>query len=154
MAYFFAYGERMNAHKMQEDVPGARIVGPARLDGYRLAFNVTSRAWGGGGANAVPDPRGHLWGLLWEVDAGELASLDSFRGDESSRLVLEVDVDGPEGVVAARTFAVDASERFVPPEDRYVAMLRAVAEDQGLPQEALAAIEEARLGPQGSAPSF
>ncbi len=56
MAYFFAYGDRMNTEKMQAGSPSARVVGPGRLDGYRLAFNVVSRSWGGGAANAVPDP--------------------------------------------------------------------------------------------------
>jgi gamma-glutamylcyclotransferase len=154
VTYFFAYGERMNAEKMRADAPGAVAVGPARLDGYRLAFNVTSRSWGGGAANAVADPRGRLWGVLWDLDEDAFRAIDSFRGDEPARLVLDVVVDGPEGPVTARTYAVDAQEGFVPPEDRYVGMLRAVAADQGLPQEALDAIEIARSGPRGSAPSI
>jgi gamma-glutamylcyclotransferase len=154
VTYFFAYGERMNAEKMRADAPGAIAVGPARLDGYRLAFNVTSRSWGGGAANAVADPRGRLWGVLWKLDDEAFRSIDSFRGEEPSRLVLDVVVEGPDGEAAARTYAVDAPERFVQPEDRYVAMLLAVASDQGLPQEAIDAIETARLGPRGSAPSI
>jgi hypothetical protein len=154
VTYFFAYGERMNAEKMRADAAGATAVGPARLEGYRLAFNVTSRSWGGGGANAVADPRGHLWGVLWDVDDEAFRSIDSFRGDEPSRLVLDVVVDGPNGEVPARTYAVDAAEHFVQPEDRYVEMLLAVAADQGLPQDALDAIQAARVGPRGSAPSI
>jgi AIG2-like family len=151
---FFAYGERMNATKMQADAPGARVVGPGRLDGYRLVFNVASRSWGGGAANAVADPRGHLWGVLWDLDDDAFRAIDSFRGEEPSRLVLDVAVQGPEGVVPARTYAVEANEPFIRPDDRYVDMLRAVASEQGLPQEALDAIENARTGPRGSAPSI
>jgi AIG2-like family len=154
VTYFFAYGERMSAEKMQADAPGARAVGPARLDGYRLAFNVASRSWGGGAANALADPRGHLWGVLWELDDQAFGSIDSFRGEEPSRLVLDVIVDGPDGEVPARTYAVDSPERFIQPGDRYVAMLRAVATDQGLPKDALDAIEAAGSGPPGSAPSI
>jgi hypothetical protein len=154
VTYFFAYGDRMNAQKMRADAPGGRAVGPARLDGYRLAFNVASRSWGGGGANAVADPRGHLWGVLWDLDDEAFASIDSFRGEEPSRLVLDVIVDGPYGEVPARTYAVDSDERFIQPEDRYVDLLRAVASDQGLPADALDAIEDARSGPRGSAPSI
>jgi len=36
MAFYFAYGDRMNAEKMTGSIPGARLVGPGRLDGYRL----------------------------------------------------------------------------------------------------------------------
>ena len=63
MAFYFAYGDRMNAEKMTGSIPGARLVGPGRLDGYRLVFNVNSRAWGGGAANAVPDARSSVWGV-------------------------------------------------------------------------------------------
>jgi gamma-glutamylcyclotransferase len=151
---FFAYGERMNAMKMHADVPGARAVGPARLDGYRLAFNVSSRSWGGGAANAIADPRGHLWGVLWDLDDDAFRAIDSFRGEEPSRLVLDVTVEGPEGPVSARTYAVEAHEPFIRPDDRYIEMLRAVAQEQGLPGDALDAIEAARGGPRGSAPSI
>lgn len=146
MPYFFAYGARMNPATMHGDTPNAVAMGAARLDGYRLVFNVPSRSWGGGAANAVPAPGGHLWGVLWEVGEADLQALNSFRGDERMQQVLEVDVQGPEGPVRATTFAVDSPERFVAPTDRYLAMLRAVAQDQGLPEEALAQIDAAAGG--------
>jgi hypothetical protein len=66
MPYFFTYGDRMSSERMAQFAPGATLVGAARLTGYRLAFNVASRAWGGGAANAVPDPRGSMWGVLYQ----------------------------------------------------------------------------------------
>jgi hypothetical protein len=99
------------------------MIGPARLDGYRLVFNVHSRSWGGGAANAVPAIGGHLWGILWEIGEAEMKALDSFRGDEHMQQVFEVEVQAPEGPVRATTFAVDSPERFVAPTDRYVTML-------------------------------
>jgi hypothetical protein len=153
--YFFAYGARMNPGTMQSDTPGAVLVGPARLDGYRLAFNVQSRSWGGGAANAVPAIDGRLWGVLWEVGEAELEALNSFRGDEQMQKVFEIEVQGPDGTAQATTFAVDSPERFVAPTDRYLAMLRAVAEQQGLPEEALAQIDAAAAGgPSGPTPSI
>ena len=155
MAYFFAYGDRMNTEKMQAGSPSARFVGPGRLDGYRLAFNVVSRSWGGGAANAVPDPRSSVWGILWAVDDAELEQLEPVNtGGEEADPALELDVEGPDGVVKAKTFAVDSSEAFVRPTDRYVDMLRATAEAHGLPDEALAELDRARLGQQGPAPTI
>jgi hypothetical protein len=141
--YFFAYGARMNPTTMRDATPGAVLIGPARLDGYRLAFNVPSRSWGGGAANAVPALGGHLWGILWELDEADVEALNSFRGDERMQHVVEAEVEGPSGPVKATTFAVDSPEQFVAPADRYLAMLRAVARDQGLPEEALADIDAA-----------
>jgi hypothetical protein len=155
VTYFFAYGERMSPEKMLSDVPRAAWVGPARLEGYRLEFNVTSRSWGGGAVNAVPNPRGHLWGVLWKVDADAFQAIDSFRGDESeARQVLDIVVAGPDGEELAWTYAVDSGESFVQPEQPYVDMLLAVAADQGLPQDALDEIQIAREGPRHSAPSI
>jgi hypothetical protein len=154
MAFFFAYGDRMNEEKMIGEKPNARLVGPARLDGYRLAFNVISRGWGGGAANAVHDPRGSLWGILWELQDGDLEDLEPINrgGIQAEDRILDVEVDGPDGVVQARTFAVESHESFVRPTDRYFDMLRATAVIQGLPEDALAAIDQAREAPQAPAP--
>lgn len=149
MPFFFAYGARMNPETMLGDTPGAVLVGPARLDGYRLVFNVPSRSWGGGAANALPALSGHLWGVLWEIGESDLEAFDSFRGDERMQHVLDVEVEGPDGRVRARTFAVDSPQRFVAPSERYLAMMRAVAEAQGLPEEALADIDAAARGDIG-----
>jgi hypothetical protein len=154
MAFFFAYGDRMNEEKMTGEKPDARLVGPGRLDGYRLAFNVISRAWGGGAANAVPDPRGRLWGILWELEEGDLQGLEPINrgGMPNEDRVLDVDVEGPAGTVRARTFAVESREAFVRPTERYFDMLRATAVMQGMPQEALDAMDRARETPAAPAP--
>jgi hypothetical protein len=154
MAYFFAYGDRMNEEKMIGEKPQARLVGPGRLDGYRLAFNVISRAWGGGAANAVHDPRGSLWGILWELDEEGLAGLEPINrgGGPAEDRILDVEIHGPEGVVTARTFAVESRESFVRPTDRYFDMLRANAVALGMPDEALAELDRAREAPQAPAP--
>jgi hypothetical protein len=154
MAFFFAYGDRMNEEKMIGETPNARLVGPGRIDGYRLAFNVMSRGWGGGAANAVPDPRGSIWGVLWELDEGDLEGLQPINrgGEPNEDRIFDADVHGPEGVVRARTFAVESRESFVRPTERYFDMLRATAVIQGLPEDALAAIDQAREAPQAPAP--
>jgi hypothetical protein len=145
----------MNPKTMRDDTPDAVLVGPARLDGYRLAFNVPSRSWGGGAANAVPALEGRLWGILWEIDEDDLKAFNTFRGDEQMQHLLEVEVHGPDGPVRATTFAVDSPERFIAPADRYLAMLRAVARDQGLPDEALSQIDAAaEPGTRGDTPSI
>jgi gamma-glutamylcyclotransferase (GGCT)/AIG2-like uncharacterized protein YtfP len=145
----------MNPKTMRTDTPAAVLIGPARLNGYRLAFNVPSRSWGGGAANAVPALGGHLWGILWEIGEGDLEALNSFRGDEHMQHQLEVEVQGPDGQVKATTFAVDSPEQFVAPADRYLAMLRAVAREQGLPEEALVDIDAAaERGNRGQTPSI
>ena len=43
MPYYFAYGALMGTSSMYEACPDARKVGPARLGGFRIEFNVASR---------------------------------------------------------------------------------------------------------------
>ena len=153
MAYYFAYGDRMSTETMTNAVPAAKLLGPGRLDGYRLAFNVYSGAWGGGGANAVPDRTAALWGVLWEIPDEDMAVLEPVnRLEDGSDPELEVEVVGPDGPVQARTFAVASHEAFMRPTDRYADLLRVVAAGHGLPDEALTAIDAAREGPQSPAP--
>jgi hypothetical protein len=152
MTYFFAYGERMNPSLMTERLPGARAIGPARLPGYRLVFNVMSRSWGGGAANAAVDPASSMWGVLWDVGDQDPAAIDTSR--EEGTAPIEVTVEGPDGPVSAQTMAIWSGERFVRPNDRYLAMLRANAEKQGLPPEALEEIDAAATGDYGQAPSI
>jgi hypothetical protein len=155
MAYYFAYGDRMNTERMTEDAPSATLVGPGRLEGFRLVFNVISRSWGGGAANAIPDPRSALWGVLWDVDDDELqrlAPINTASFSDVANHATEVAVAGPSGPVSARTFWIESHEAFVRPNDRYFDMLHATAEVQGLPPEALNELERARMGQQAPAP--
>jgi AIG2-like family len=153
MTYFFAYGERMNPELMTGAMPGATAVGPARLPGYRLVFNVMSRAWGGGAANAEVDPASSMWGVLWDVGEQDPTNLESSQ-DEAEHAPIEVTVEGPDGSVTAQTLTIWSGERFVRPTERYVAMLRANAEKQGLPADALEEIDNAAQGNYGPAPSI
>jgi hypothetical protein len=152
MTYFFAYGDRMSADRMAEVMPDAKAVGPARLPGYRLVFNVRSKAWGGGAANAEVDPSSSMWGVLWDIGDQDVAPFES-TGDQANAAI-DVTVEGPDGPVGAKTMAIWSGESFVRPTDRYVAMLRANAEKQGLPVEALAQIDAAAAGSYGQAPSI
>jgi hypothetical protein len=154
MTFFFAYGDRMNPDRMTEFAPDAKVVGPARLPGYRLLFNVRSRTWGGGAANAVLDPASSMWGVLWDLGEADPTNLETSRGEDEPPQPLDVRVEGPDGTVAAQTMAIFSGERFVRPSERYVAMLRTQAEQQGLPQEALDAIDEAAEGMYGPAPTI
>jgi AIG2-like family len=147
MGYYFAYGARMSSAHMLLTSPNASALGPAFLDGFRLVFDVQDRQFGGGAANAVPDPTARLWGVLWEVDDDELTGFDSFRGDAPSDTHgVEVEVQGPAGPVTAKTMMLPGTEEFVAPADPYLRALHAGARAHGLPREALDAIDLAERG--------
>ena len=137
MPHYFAYGTLMGTSSMYEACPEARKVGPARLDGYRIEFNIASRQWRGGAVNAVPDPDGTIWGVLWDIPPDAFERFDTFEGADATLDVREdVEVVTTDGVVKARTFRVASHSAYVRPTEAYLRHLRKAISTQGLPQEA------------------
>ncbi len=106
---YFAYGSNLDAEQMSERCPSSRALFRARLDGYRLDFTHLSRRWGGGAADVVLHSGEWVWGVVYALDADEVALLDRFESgyhrlhlpvrDEDQRLgrltAPEHGLDGP-----------------------------------------------------------
>jgi hypothetical protein len=151
MQLYFAYGSNMDARRMRERAPGSRVFGPARLDGFRLAFSVYSTEWEGGAANLELDPDSHVWGVLWDVPEGKTGGLDAFQGHPTFFRREDVVVEGPEGPVIAWTYRVAHQEgSYVRPTDAYVQLLRSAIRVHGLPPEALDMVDRAARPPKPS----
>ena len=148
MLYFFAYGANMDPALMEERVPGARLVGPARLDGFRLEFSVYSTKWNGGAANLELDPASHVWGVVWELPDGGMKGLDSYQGHPIFFRREQVSVIGPEGPFVAFTYRVAHQNAYIRPTDAYLARLRSAIRIHGLPPEALDMLDEAARPPR------
>ena len=151
MQLHFAYGSNMDPRHMTRRVPGARLFGYARLDGFRLAFSVYSTEWKGGAANLELDSDAHVWGVLWEVPEGETHGLDAFQGHPTFFRKEDVVVEGPEGPAIAWTYRVAHQEgTYVRPTDAYVQLLRSAIRTHGLPPEALDMVDRAARPPKPS----
>ncbi|MGH2783949.1 MAG: gamma-glutamylcyclotransferase family protein [Actinomycetota bacterium] len=128
---YFAYGSNMDPVQMAERTPGARALGAARLDGYRLTFTRDSPAWGGGVGHIDVDPDDHVWGVLWELEPHHLDALDVYESVELgvyTRECATVRHDG--GEVEAQVYIAVKTD-FKKPSKRYMgALIRgAVAHD-------------------------
>ncbi len=146
---YFAYGANMDAEHLLKRVPGATPVGPGRLDGFRLAFDVYSTEWGGGAANLQLDEEGRVWGMLWDVPDAQVGGLDAFQGHPTFFRREEVAVEGSEEVVVALTYRVAHQEgAYVRPTDEYLQRLRSAIRVHGLPPEALDAVDRAGRPPR------
>ena len=73
MTLYFAYGSNMHRAAMQRRCPGARAVGPARLDGY--AFFVGIDGWG----SVKPAAGGSVHGVLWRLTPRDIAALHTYE---------------------------------------------------------------------------
>jgi gamma-glutamylcyclotransferase (GGCT)/AIG2-like uncharacterized protein YtfP len=146
---YFAYGSNMDPRLMGRTVPSATVVGPGKLHGFRLEFNVYSDKWNGGAANLEPDPKAYLWGVIWDVDDADLESLNTFAGHPTFYRREEVEVSTPAGEIEpCVTYRVAHQQGYVRPTPAYVASLRGAARIQGLPPEALDIIEAAAFPPR------
>jgi cation transport regulator ChaC len=149
MPLYFAYGSNMDPRHMLERVPGARPVGPARLEGFRLAFNVYSTEWRGGAANLELDQGAHVWGVLWEVPEDQVGGLDAFQGHPTFFRREDVVVVGPEGPVIAWTYRVaHQSGSYVRPTEEYLWRVHSAIRSMGLPPEALDIVDRAARPPK------
>lgn len=77
---YFAYGSNLDPDQMQARAPDARVVGLGLLRDYRLTFPLRSLRWGGGAAGLTHAHGGMVWGVIYELNASDLAALDAYEG--------------------------------------------------------------------------
>ena len=152
-ARYFAYGSNLSVDVIEAWAPGARFVGPARLDGFRLAFLRRSARWKAGAADVIAAPGHVVWGALYAVTREGLAALDRkelVAGSGYRRRDVEV-VCGGERVEATTYEVVDKAQDELTPKLEYLALMLQGAHERGLPEEwlaQLAALPE-RFGLEG-----
>lgn len=74
---YFAYGSNMDRTAMARRCPGARPLGPARLDGF--AFRITADGY----ASVTPHAGATVHGVLWRLTPRDLAALNTFESLDS-----------------------------------------------------------------------
>jgi len=123
---YFAYGSNMARGAM----PEARLMGPARIHGYRLALTRRSIRWQAGVLDIVAAPGESLWGALFELDDDDLARLDAKEGAGFAYRRIEVDLEDGRRAIAYEV--IDKEPVEVPPAPEYSALVLAGARECGL----------------------
>jgi len=140
---YFAYGSNLDFDQMKGRCPSARSVGVAKLPGRRLAFTRWSGGRKGAVADAVADPAGEVWGVVYEITAEDLEVLDRCEGftpgGSGNAYVREkctvwLDGDEERSVKAEVYFAVPTENPGLPSRDYRDQILRG-AREWGLPQD-------------------
>jgi gamma-glutamylcyclotransferase len=72
-------------------VPSSRLVGPSRLDNYRLAFTRRSKRTRTGVADIVPCEGMSVWGALYDLDSDDLAKLERKEGYPSAYGYIDIE---------------------------------------------------------------
>ena len=128
MPLYFAYGSNMERAAMQKRCPRSHPLGPARLMRHRFFICAD------GYASVARDPRGVVWGLLWDLALADVAPLDRYESIATGLYRKTVQpvltAAGPRRAViyVARATAPGA------PKPDYMEGVLAAAADAGLPE--------------------
>lgn len=80
LVLYFAYGSNLDVAQLSGRCAGARVVVAAQLQNHALAFGGFSRTWGGPVASVRPSRGVRVEGVLYEMPARELLTLDRYEG--------------------------------------------------------------------------
>ena len=146
---YFAYGSNLRAVQMSRLCPGHEFLGPARLDGYRLAFNWPDEEWQGGVADVVTSPADAVWGALYRLREADWPTLDAYEvfdpagpeeHNEYVRRLVTVTPEHEQRTLQAWCYFVRAPLGHVAPSELYRAALIEGAMQRGLPMDYITAM--------------
>ena len=140
--HYLAYGSNLHPLRLAARVQSARVLGVVELPGYRLAFHKRS-VDGSGKCLLYPDEGERVYGVVYEFDSRDKASLDAAegRGNGYAEQTLELDLNGRSiapYVYVARSSHIDPT---LVPYDWYKQLVLAGARHHGFDAAYIASIE-------------
>lgn len=129
MPLHFAYGSNMDVAAMARRCPRARLLGRARLARWRFVVMPS------GLVSVVPDPRGLVHGVLWDIPVCDIKALDRYEQVAQglyAKKMLPV-LREPFGSAAALVYVGAAPGASAAPPG-YLSNIVESAEKHGLPQ--------------------
>lgn len=138
--HYFAYGSNMNLAQMKQRCSSPKVLGIARLPGYRVDFFGESAIWDGAQDTVISDPASEVWGVLYELTFSDCEQLDDYvdvRFDGTGPYFhYPVDViDIEQRTINAMIYKKDKCGEVLPPSAEYLNFIIQGAKEQGLPEE-------------------
>jgi gamma-glutamylcyclotransferase (GGCT)/AIG2-like uncharacterized protein YtfP len=122
--YYFGYGMNTNIESMARRCPGAHLIGKATLPKHKLVFKYHADI-------EVADT--DMEGVLWEVGAIEMQSLDYMEGYPAYYDRKEVWVETPKRKYKAWVYYMADRQEYHAPDDYYLNLLTQGYTDAGIP---------------------
>jgi gamma-glutamylcyclotransferase len=129
---YFAFGSNLPLARLCERAPSARVLGAARLAGFRLCLDKLASD-GSGKLNLAPDADACVWGVVFQLDPTELASLDGFEPGYT-RISVSVGLRGG-GACEAQTYLSEQRAQGLRAAPWYKALILAGAREHQLPAD-------------------
>jgi hypothetical protein len=124
---------------LQQRIPLARLLGVARVEGFRLVFNKTGYIDGSGKANIVPG-EGSVFFAIYGMTADDKSILDRIEGLGKGYEEREIECNGF-GRCTTYQAAASAVDDSLSALDWYKEIVLLGARYHGLPEDYIAAIE-------------
>jgi gamma-glutamylcyclotransferase len=146
---YFSYGSNMWREQMRQRCPDHQLIGAAVLKDHALCFPRFSTIRQCGVAGIVEQPGAEVWGVLYRLNAHDLATLDKREGYDPAnppqlnrydRRTIRVLRNG-DALDCLTYFARSEPGTHIPSVD-YMSALVTGAEEHGLPAEYVAALKK------------
>jgi gamma-glutamylcyclotransferase (GGCT)/AIG2-like uncharacterized protein YtfP len=136
----FVYGSNMNPLQLARRCHAARVLGPARLDHFKLSFYGRMDAWDGAQETVEPSEGDVVWGALIEISSLEWTHMDQWmdaRLDGAGMYFhLPVSVTGVDGLAyRCRLYKKDICDKPGLPSSEYLQHILQGALDKQLPRD-------------------
>jgi len=154
--YYFSYGSNMNLAQMKKRCLSPKVIGIARLPGYKLGFHGYSGIWDGGQETVVTDSESEVWGVLYELKFFDCEQLDVYqdvRFDGTGpyfHYPVDVIVEG-QGTFDARIYKKNILQEAMLPSAEYLNFIVEGANQQGLPPEYITLLQNMKTKPSSYA---
>ena len=138
--WYFAYGSNMQSATLRgrRGIHFHRAL-RGRARGWRLVLDKPGLIpTGSAVANIIPDATAEVWGVLYQIDEGDLGHLDLTEGvliGNYMRIEIAVVPSIVDPPLSAFTLVSDRRNPGARPSTRYMGLLIAGAEEHGLPAD-------------------
>jgi len=131
---YFAYGSNMENSQMIRRCPNFKLLGRAKLNGFKLDFTKESSLWEGGVADIVKNLNNHVWGLLYELTEQDLDSLDTYEACSTYYKRKNISVEYKSKNVEVIAYEVVNKEPFILPSRKYMNVIIKAAIENYFPK--------------------
>ena len=140
---YFAYGSNLLSRRLADRCPSARYHALACAEDLAIEFSKESGEDGSGKATLVPSHGHRLYGVVYEVESGELEILNRIESGYDLKHDFKVFLPDTGAPLTVKTYIAPGGSRKpgLKPFDWYFALIVAGAIEHGFPQAEIRAYQ-------------
>ena len=131
---YFAYGSNMSSKRLLSRTPSARVIGPAILRHYRLAFHKVGMD-GSAKCDIVQAEDAQVMGVLFEIELDDKPELDRVEGLGEGYDAATVEVESRGAAERALTYVATERDSLLKPYTWYKRHVLEGAKEANLPRK-------------------